>query len=545
MTMQFEVKDPQTGNPGTISTYEVQQQLKNVGYNVIGTSADGLGLTIQGAQGPYELNIPDALGKMGWQHLSHVPENPENDVQAGWRAAITKIPDEDAKRAFLETKMRHGGIEDPKVVGQGRDWYAFNPHTSKWYAITNSPDWEMADLAEGGLEGARFLGSAAGGALGGVTGAGLGGPVGAPLGAAAGAGLGGGAVDIASRGLLAAMDPDFKNYAEENLGSQAADVGKSAGIDAAMFGAGKAIMPARMAAGVISGGLKSTGAAAEAGGQLLSKGAGTLAGSDIGSTVASQFIPGISEATTAGWLGQLPAAAAEGIPRAAGNLAENGTFREIAGDAASQKISDVSKTLLKQRPRPFSLAEEMASKLGGAAPEAKTSARDVFGNAFEQVGGRMKLNKDLGFAQMAEEGRLGAQEAFGKSHTPEEVNAIADEVVRSMREKMIKSSGNRAGQMGERFGEGIDQLATASRGIERMGTGMTKGLLRGAQGAGEATALGGRVLNRAATVAAPLEIPAAVRYGLVPQAEEQLRRRKSPQNSFSNPDQAYLVDTNY
>jgi hypothetical protein len=234
MSVEFTLQGS-NGQTGVVDANYVVSQLQEAGYNPQGVSADGLTMTLVDDQGPYEVKTTEALKNLGWTVQTALPQNADYDnVQMGWRAAITKLPDDDTRRAYIEGQMKKLGHEAPSIVGSGRDWYAFNPASNQYVALTNNPTWDTSDLVEGGLEGMRAVGSALGGGAGALSGGGT--PASIALGMG-GAAAGGAAVDTIQNLALGYLDPQFRETATKNMGAMGSDMAWKAGLDGLTAGA--------------------------------------------------------------------------------------------------------------------------------------------------------------------------------------------------------------------------------------------------------------------------------------------------------------------
>jgi hypothetical protein len=232
MALQFNVVNPE-GVEGQVGVNDIVQQLQGSGEQILGVSADGSTIKMQDATGEFEAKTEDVLKDLGWQIQRAAPINPNySAVNSDWRQAITMLPADDHKRAYLEGQFKKAGMGNVNIVGTGRDWYAFDPESNQYLALTNNPEWDSSDVREGLVTAPRVAGSVIGGAAGAVMGGGAN-----PLTGAVGAGLGGGAADALTRAYGASRDPLLKEIMTGDMGAMAKDVGINAGLDALTQGA--------------------------------------------------------------------------------------------------------------------------------------------------------------------------------------------------------------------------------------------------------------------------------------------------------------------
>ena len=119
------------GNPGEITTSGVYQQLQQAGYPVTGVSADGMEFHFSDPRGEYTMAIPDIMKNLGHEVNYVEPTAPDTSkINLRYRAAISRLPDDDAKKAYIESKLKREGVENANVIGYGRDWHYFDPSSN-------------------------------------------------------------------------------------------------------------------------------------------------------------------------------------------------------------------------------------------------------------------------------------------------------------------------------------------------------------------------------------------------------------------------------
>lgn len=416
-------------------------------------------------------------------------------IDAEMRAIVAKLPDDRTRQQALEQVLRNRGIPDPKVQGQGRDWFMQDPKTGALNALTNTPGWDKYDALEGVMEIPRVVAGAAGAALGSVAG-----PAGGMAGAAAGGALG----DVATRGALAYLSPEFRGLAEENIAAMAKDVGINSAIDAGTFGLAKGAAPVVrgllgkpagqtvgnvMNRGIVAPAMQGAGQALETGG----RGAATVARTmqtPFGRSVAGMAMPGVAEAEVIGELANLPGAAARNLPKGMQRLGSTQFMQSNFPDAASWLRSQGQQ--IRRAATPAS--EEALARLRvnpGPAPRPQPTSGGVL-------------------RQVAESGaqRLGASPGTAKT----------------------------AGHVANALGQGADALGVAGRGLATTARG-TAGLgLAGVEAAGRGAQATGTLLRRTGQALGPFESRAAIQAGLNEGKDDlqtyldRLRRERSRSN---------------
>lgn len=500
MPLEFELSHDQAGD-NTVDADHVVNQLQQMGYNPQGLSPDGLMVTLQDQQGPYQIPTAQALQNLGWKVNNVKPANADySNVQSGWRAAITALPDDDMRRAYIEGQFRKMGHQQtPQIMGQGRDWYAFNPGTSQWVAVTNNPEWDRSDAAEALVHAPRVIGSSLG-VLGGIPGVVAGGTGG----------------DIATRLALAAIDPTYKQVATAsagNMGAMAKDIGINTLVDAGTMGLAKGggallnrfasagtnqAVRAMATAGPISTAARAAGAGAEVAGGLT-KVVGNAADSQIGRQVMAYMNPLTSGPMMTAEMAQLPGQATRGLAHLPGFLAEQPWVQKMVGAERAEGMRDLTGMLTKSRASSRNGAEELAARFGRPAPAYEPGSREVVANTVEDLaarraGGSYTTARDAAY----KEARM-----YGMNATDAYKNVAEEAGNEAFDASMAASKPYQAA--GEHVGNIIDHLERAGRGAENFMTGAHGFAAKGLKGAGVGMQYGGRGLNRAATVAQPIE----------------------------------------
>jgi hypothetical protein len=479
--------DPDDGKMDQASTGHIFNTIRQMGYEPVGISADGLTFTIKDQQGTFDMDAGDILRNVGFDVKYVKPNAPlENKINLQHRLAISRLPDDDAKKAYLEAKLKRDGIENPKVHGEGRDFYYYDANDNQWHALTNSKNWDLSDAVEAGAEvltgGAAGLGGLAGGILGGGSTMGAG----AIPGAMAGAGLASGAAETALRGGLNYFDPEYADVT--TLGGQAKDIALTAGLNTALAGvpavAGK-VLPKFVGAseegikqlfrtGPVSAVAKGAGKTLQAGGSLA-KTAGNLAQTPLGKEAVKAVTPGLSQMQIASTALQAP------------------EFLTVAASKGANKV---------------------AQSVG--TEEAKQAAKQV----------------------LTKEAPIGVFEKFNRwargINTPRDVQASA--VMQNVAENIAKKAGAEEAnvqfvkQLGAKTGKTMEDLATMGRNIEKASDVAVKTGANVAKGLGTASQVTGKGLQAVGNVVQPFETQimgqAAGREYLLPEARKKLMEKE-------------------
>jgi len=555
MPVSYNVKPAgqQDGPEGNVTAEDVKAQMFEAGFNPVGVSQDGTKIIFEDQQGRFEKSVPELASKFGHQIIGMQPVQAENQVNPQWRAAIDNLADDDARRMYIEHQIRRE-TQDPKpnIMGQGRDWFYFNPKNQGWTALTNTPGMDMGDLAEGAQTGIKAVSSAIG-SIGGLM-AGPAAPVVSPALGGAASGLSSAATRLSSatepgrqmeqlgygiemtgqdptanmfagtsidpsqldpqaadpeyqqekrEAVLSTIDPAFRaaTSAEEQL----AGAGKEAAVDVGLgFGAGalSQIPGVRQAitAGPLSAIGKTTAGMGEAGSAGVKNIAKTATQIPLLGETAAYMMPGAGDAALLGTLMRLP----RGIVTVPVDLARKYGGSEAVEKYAGKPVAEVVQRLqggAEQLMKPRGTAratEEVASKIRGITPEAADpTARDVLGNLGEMAAQKME--------ERAHRKGLDALLA-GKG----------DEALGLAEESLARAGtwGKALPRAGEALGAGLENIGRLGQTIARGAIGATKGSLYGLQGAGAMGQAGFGGLRRGFTLAQPFEPYALLRSAL-------------------------------
>jgi hypothetical protein len=422
MSLIYKIKSDQNTEPVEMNAYQIMQQvnqaLQGSDKQIIAVTPDGT--TAQVTQGGKQYTVPMSkiIAGAGLQLASALPPSESaafDMVNPKWRYAISNLEDDAQRRAYLQAKVQEirPGAE---ITGGGRDWYMYDAQSGKWQGLTNSPDFDLADLSEIGTVGARIAGGIAGAVGGGFLGAGAG-PVGALAGASVGSGGGTALAETATRGL-ASLDPDYRNAFDMNKAVQAGAI--STGVSAAMPGVAKGIgaVGSKLLHPAIKGAAQAPVSTAMQLGGKTAEGVGNVAqisklGASVpGKTAGAILTPGINTITGVGALAQVPALLTRGANWAAGKLGVKG-----AQAGAEEGAEGVLQRLGSWAGGKFSPAPTSGAGGGINLNPAGGLAKDVAAKqSMQQAGGEYGRSLGQGFDAAAKGGQslmAGAEEAFG------------------------------------------------------------------------------------------------------------------------------------
>lgn len=563
MALDYTVKGPD-GSEGIVDSEYVADQLRAQGENVTAVSPDGRMLTMVDNTGEFQIPVDQALSLNGFQVQQAIPSNADYSMaNPEFRAAVSLLPNDGSKEMFLKDVYRGRGIQDPQIMGNGRDWFVYDPESENFYGVTNNPDWDRTDITEGLAEIPGVIGQAAG-AIGGI-------PGGIP-GIAAGAAAGGMAARGLTRGAVAGMDElandgSFGRALMSDPTALAKTMGAEAGLDAgaAAIGPvlGKTVGPAAkrvMETGPVSQVAKGLGWAGENIGRGISKSAQFVDESPLAKEISSFAIPGAGDAVGLGFVGQLPGMTLRGGTNAMGKLGRSKLMQRYA-PGAGNKMASLSDDLLRPRSTPTNTstamtegAEQMASAMRGEAyerPIAGTS-ESILGNLGEKLGsmaGNSKAYREAIYRYGRQAG-LGAEEAMSMARRtkPGDAARYADDILSTpgvRNTKQVAQTMARPdtwGQAGAKLGRGTQTIENIGDVAYKTGMGVTGGVLKAGKRAGQAGSYAGLGTKLAGTVASPLENRMYFRYG----AEEALSPyyERSPWQKSQSMDKMYMAQGN-
>lgn len=327
--------------------FQANQAMQASGKTIQSITPDGLSASVSENGQVFEVPIQALLGASGMEVRGVAPmgDNIDYDtVNASRRFSIANLDSDQAKASYLKSSLEKEGKQVNSIIGQGRDFYYYDQETGRYKALTNSPDWELADLVEGANTGARMTGGLAGGLAGGT----VANVPGAMAGGAAGTAL----AEAGTRGLAAALDP---SYREAFRGDEAL---KAGGIQTVLGGvipgvaagvqkvAGNVLgqQLGKIATAPMSSATQAAGYGAQGVGKLGQ--IGTLGATETGSTIGTAFTPGLGTVQMAGMLAQLPQQAVMGLSKAGQWVgkkvgAEEAAKKIFAGETADQVLSNL------------------------------------------------------------------------------------------------------------------------------------------------------------------------------------------------------------
>lgn len=540
MPLEYNVSNGQSN--GIINVNEITQQLQQNGEQVLGVSADGSTIKMQDASGPFDAKTDEVLQDLGWQVSGVKPQDADySHVNSDWRAAINLLPADEHRRAYIQGQLQRAGMTNANIVGSGRDWFAFDPESNRYVALTNSPDWDKSDAMEAAVKLPRFLGSTIGGAAGGILGGGI--TPAAVAGSAVGAGAGGALADSATRYMMAQRDPMLKEVMGQNLGAVVGDIGEESMMDALAAGlvpaAGLGIKSASpFVAGIsrpanalfkngpLSTAARSVGTVAEAGGTLLNK-AAKFADQPLGRSLGAPLVPGGGQLNALGWAGQMPgwliSKGAEGL----GSLGESQILKMGAPDAA-QALRSVAYNSLKKSPglrsslsNELSQGTEEIGRFLSGMPKTKSlyssSPENVLGNI-----GEMSSKEYMPYKKAIEE-------SFKHSRSLGVDPQAALDIARINVDYPAQMAARR--EIGRKIGRGIQKVQQFSEGAEKLSEAGAGAIYKGARGLGYGVGKLGQAAKLTGNITSPIEAKSALRYG----AEEFYRPYLESQRTWQDP----------
>lgn len=517
--MDFKIEDPE-GNEQVLSANDVVAHMSQA-YQGVKLSPDGTTIeAIDPTTGEVmESDLGELVGEKYGKVKSFAPSEGAvdyNGVNKSWRAAIEALPNDPmVRKAYLQSKLEGMGVKDRKIIGEGEDYYTFNPQTGKYSALTNSPGLDMSDVAGFAPSLVRGLGSAAGMAVGGTLGSAAG-PVGSVAGGAAGAGAGGFLADEGMRKVAGYFDKDFDsamgNMTEEQRSGNRKEQAFRGAIDTATGGVSRVpgVASALSKLNPFSRLAQGSGAAAQGVG-AAARGAGQLvAEPGIARTVVTNSIPGLGQVSQLGSMmraGEVPQYLARQGGKVANAVANSVDNLRPQSASTAEAAKDFFLTLNKRNSTnaPAGLASKIERAFGGMSKEQLLQKRagDAANKAF-QTGTEEARNYATKATQKAGESTL----------NPTRVKDFYQNAGQKMGryfDKRSAAKGNTSNyaksfeKAGAGVGEFVSGVSSVGRGLENVAEG-TVGLAgKALKHGGGAVNLAGRGLKSAGTVTAPIE----------------------------------------
>lgn len=538
--MKFHVSNGQS--EGYADEHQLVNDLRQVGYQPLGVSADGMTVTLQGDQGPYEVKTPDILQKMGWQVKGYQPMDVDHDHVSPELRYIIESPglkdDDHAKQAVITSRLQRMGVKEPQIVGTGSDWFVFNPATSQYIALTNKPGFDLGDLGEVGARAPGIVGNAVGAVLGTPADV-VSGPIGTVAGAVSGGFLGNRLADAGAMALEPGyLDAIRHRGVAENLKTVGSEVGTDALAGLGGFGLGKL---GSAGAGMLRQGLASrvmqgAGGAAEVGGKAI-QGTADFLGKGTARELGIAFADP-TNASLYGELAQLPQSAIRGSARGIGKLGEMDFLNSKSPELAA-KMRDMSARLLtRQGPQAETAGARFSGALGReTAPRTgQIGAEEILGNAGDAIG--LKIGRQRAGAEVAAHEGVGRdaaqieheklQELLGEGMRYDDAEKAARQAAHDFSydwsEALAHDAAPKMPQFGA-LGRGIDNAAKLGQmGVKAAGI-PYDAAMGTARAGGRALNYGGRGLHSLGEGLAPLETPMEIKAG----SEELMNRLKRRQ----------------
>jgi len=517
---------------------EAVEFLRQSGIPVSQVGQDGLTAFVEGPDGQVQTaHMADLLSQAGLEVQGIKPANASEEMfNPKYRFLTERLGNDEQKKQLLTMELEQEGIKNPTVIGAGVDWYAFDPRSQRYYALTNKPGLDSGDV----MSGIETVGKGALGTMGAVGGIGLGsatGPGAIALGAAGGA-LGSAAGEGILQGLATSISPAFREVqsirgalpqlAEEGLwgggfgalGGTAAmarnvlpglmETGRGgSGLAKALSAADKA--DRFLGAGIGSQAARGAGGFTEAAGAIVGQTAGRVADSPLGRSIATSLTPGVGAAQMAGFAAQAPRWLLQGGAKAPGwigrqmeNLAEsNPALRELIPQDVARGLQAWSKSAMRRGPaRGVQTIEEGLEK-------ANLRARGV---SEEEITRR-----------------------FSEPRTADVLaNSLRKAAINLAPADRIEDAARVAQQGGRYVGRGVDAMARVGKGVERVSEDIVGTGLRGVEVLGNTANTIGRAAKNFGTALQPFENRATARILAEEQMPEWLRKTRRS-SGLNNP----------
>lgn len=479
------------GQEQHIDTDALARGMAQSGYNVVGKDPDGQMVTIQDDKGQFKMHVHDVLHNLGYKVTGSIPKPDDtnyNGVNLSHRMAITELPDDDAKKAYIEAKTKREGIADPKVIGKGRDWFYYDPDAGKYVAVTHSPHWDpqalMGDLGEAIPMAAHTVGAVAGGAAAGLSAAPT--VIGAIPAAMAGSAAGGMGTEAVMRGILAKEDPDYANALSTE--EQLKEIGLSGLPDAVIpgaggllaKGAGRFLGPAAgkvagmISKGPISSAVRGAGEGLAAVGDVAATAGRGVANSKFAQEGIAAMTPGLSQVQTAANLARVPEFLSTGVPRVAKMMGESPKVASYIGEENAGKLANWGKSALESVPQ----SEEARAVM---APDKITRLQQLISKGYQKAGLEAPTQE-----------------------TAEAQNVLAGLARRGAEETGLASPAS-AEAAGAQTGRLFQKLEQAGKTLDSAATGTVKAGAQGLRGVGNAAYYGGKGAATLGQIGQPLE----------------------------------------
>lgn len=365
--IKFQNKDMQLTAPQIMM--QINRALSGTDKSVQSITPDGYFANVQQGEQVLQVPLQNIMGSLGAEVKRVAPTQGSvkfDRVSPRMRYAITNLETDDARRNYIKSALERQGMEVGQIVGSGRDWYAYDPSQGEYIALTNSPEWEMADAAEALTHGGRLTGSILGTVAGAVAG---------PFGSMGGAALGTAGAEALTRGIAAATDEDYRDAfsAEDALlagGMQTAIAGAIPGL-ATGIRAGAPVILGRTvgsaATAPMSAATQAVGGALEGVGKVA--GAAELGASQTGRVVGTALTPGLGRLQLMGMIGQAPRYITEKASQGAQWLGkklgvEEAVARNVGGEGVTQIAENVARGF-------GATGARVAAKIRGATPSPR------------------------------------------------------------------------------------------------------------------------------------------------------------------------------
>jgi len=473
MSMEITIQPSGSDQTFSISPEELAESFNQQGYQSSLTPDRGQIRLVDSSGETGSVDIAKYLEGRGDKIISMTPQSANYDsVKPEWRAAIEKLGDPRLQKAYLQSALEIEGVKDVQIMGQGSDYYFYDPRSGRYNALTNKPGFDFSDAAGFVPQAAEFAGGLLGSVGGGVVGAGAGAGVAGPLGSIGGGAFGSMLGGSAGRGITDQVQswfqPELRPFLEsEEFQSKRDQEGL---IDA--FGGGFAGgLPALFnRSGIASTVAKNAGGFTEKAGKVVGD-AGAYLSSEatpakMARGIAENFVP----VTGQFQLPAMVARAGELIPGAVKKYGERGMAKTVAPtiDELVNMAPDLKNTARKSLYGQAKWDKIMASRF---VPEAEESAAQKFANSLAGKPGAVK----------------GVRPATG------------GETVANL------SRGSKYENIGKSAGNLLDVASQSGRAVDKVNEKAVLAATRSAQGLGRGVQGVGKIAKDAGTALAPVE----------------------------------------
>lgn len=493
----------------TTTPDELAQEFLKAGAKNASVTPDGTTLHVSDAQGGVrELDIKQLLEAQGNQ-VGFKPQEDKVDYDSIDPSYARKLElignDESSRQMLLKSQLGAKGIKDAKIIGQGDDYYYFDPETNKYKALTNKPGMDMSDIYRAIPGIASGIGAIGGGLAGAAGGAGLLSIPAAGLGAAGGSmamrnlmRMTEGHMDPEFDKVLRRNDPTFDEVKSGNLRPETKNYLSEEGHHAAVDGIAGMVgnLPIPFLQSGLNNGIASR--TAQGVGKLAEVGGGAVKG-------ATDYLAGP---------GGVPSFAREMMAQASplGPI-KNAAWAAQAGELLPMSVRGAAKG-----------AEKLGQMLDGQAYNAslRGSSEEALASPAlrDKIWNFSQRAKSKALAPEAEEGLAQSAERnynnffsrkAGEATTKKPIAGVSDANIEQTMANLARGNGSEASL--NKLGQGLQTASNLGKATDKGIDRLVRGGLNTVGGVANVAKQGGKVLNRVGRVTAPLENRALLQYG--------------------------------